>query len=123
MIAVIFEVWPAEGEQNTYLELAANLKADLAHREGFISIERFASLTEPEKLLSLSFWEDEDAVQKWRIFETHRETQSLGRQFVFKDYRLRIAEVARDYGMNQRTQAPADSRAYHDPYILTDKRT
>jgi len=114
MIAVIFEVWPAEGQRDTYLDLAAKLKTDLITMEGFISIERFASLADSTKLLSLSFWEDETAVQRWRNLEAHRETQTLGRRFVFKDYRLRVAGVSRDYGMNQRAQAPADSRAQHD---------
>lgn len=114
MITVIFEVWPAEGQQDTYLDLAASLKDDLLDMPGFISIERFASLTDPAKLLSLSFWEDEAAVQRWRNVEFHRETQAKGRSYVFRDYRLRVAAVMRDYGMTDREQAPADSRAAHE---------
>lgn len=113
MIAVIFEVLPQAGRRQEYLDLAASLKPHLEQIEGFVSIERFASLAEPEKILSLSFWRDEEAVAAWRRFELHREAQQRGRQEVFADYRLRIAEVARDYGKNERAQAPADSRAFH----------
>jgi heme-degrading monooxygenase HmoA len=113
MIAVIFEVWPAEGERQHYLDLAAALRADLEAVEGFISVERFQSLTDPGKLLSLSFWRDEDAVRAWRNRPPHRATQAKGRAGVFADYRLRIAGVLRDYGMRERAEAPEDSRAAH----------
>jgi heme-degrading monooxygenase HmoA len=114
MIAVIFEVWPAEGQSQTYLSLAANLRSELETMDGFISIERFQSLTDPHKLLSLSFWRDEDAVKAWRNRPTHRATQAAGRSGVFRDYRLRIAGVLRDYGLDDRAEAPRDSRAAHD---------
>jgi heme-degrading monooxygenase HmoA len=113
MIAVIFEVWPAGGEKRNYLDLAAALRDDLSRIDGFISVERFQSLTEPGKLLSLSFWRDEAAVTAWRNLPAHRATQAKGRGGVFADYRLRVAGVIRDYGMNERDQAPADSRAAH----------
>ena len=113
MIAVIFEVWPAEGETQHYLDLAAALRPTLAEVEGFISVERFRSLTDPEELLSLSFWRDEDAVRAWRNTADHRATQAKGRAGVFSDYRLRIAGVVRDYGMADRAEAPADSRLAH----------
>ncbi|WAC60951.1 antibiotic biosynthesis monooxygenase family protein [Brevundimonas sp. SL130] len=113
MIAVIFEVWPAEGRTQQYLDLAAALRDELETIEGFISIERFRSLTEPDKLLSLSFFRDDTAVAAWRERPRHRETQVKGRAEVFRDYRLRIAGVMRDYGMNDRVQAPDDSRAVH----------
>lgn len=113
MIAVIFEVWPAKGEQAHYLDLAAALRAELETMDGFISVERFESLTDPGKLLSLSFWRDEEAVRAWRNRPAHRRTQAKARGGVFSDYRLRIAEVARDYGMNDRAEAPHDSRAAH----------
>ena len=74
--------------------------------DGFISIERFASLTNEGKILSLSFWRDEEAVKGWRELEVHRAAQAKGRAGVFADYRLRIAGVVRDYGMNRREQAP-----------------
>ena len=115
MIAVIFEVYPAEGKIQEYLDIAADLKPLLEDIDGFISIERFSSLVEEGKVLSLSFWRDEDAVKAWRSLETHRSAQSKGRGGVFKDYRLRVANVSRDYGMNSREQAPADSRKRHDP--------
>jgi heme-degrading monooxygenase HmoA len=115
MIAVIFEVWPADGEREHYLDLAAALRSELDGIEGFISIERFQSLAEPGKLLSLSFWRDEAAVREWRNRLSHRATQALGRNGVFRDYRLRIAGVIRDYGLNERGEAPDDSRAAHDP--------
>ncbi|MEO8927120.1 MAG: antibiotic biosynthesis monooxygenase [Caulobacteraceae bacterium] len=111
MIAVIFEVWPAEGERDHYLALAAALHAELDTIDGFLSIERFQSLAEPDKLLSLSFWRDEPAVREWRNRPAHRATQAKGRGGVFTDYRLRIAEVVRDYGLTERDQVPADSRA------------
>jgi len=113
MIAVIFEVWPAEGHRDAYLALAAALRADLEQMDGFISVERFESLSEPGKLLSLSFWRDEEAVRAWRNRPDHRATQAKGRAGVFRDYRLRVAAVMRDYGMGERQQAPDDSAAFH----------
>lgn len=99
MIAVIFEVWPATGETQRYLDLAAALNEELVTMDGFISIERFQSLSEPGKLLSLSFWRDEEAVRAWRNHPAHRATQGKGRSGVLRDYRLRVAAVLRDYGM------------------------
>ncbi|MGY4395798.1 heme-degrading monooxygenase HmoA [Sphingomonas sp. UYAg733] len=113
MIAVIFEVWPAAGERDHYLDLAAKLRPVLEKIDGFVSIERFQSLSDPDKLLSLSFWRDEAAVTEWRNQPAHRATQAKGRETVFTDYRLRIAGVARDYGMTDRAQAPGDSRVAH----------
>jgi heme-degrading monooxygenase HmoA len=113
MMAVIFEVWPADGKRALYLDLAVELRPALAQIEGFISIERFESLAEPGKLLSLSFWRDEAAISAWRTLEAHRRAQAAGRESVFRDYRLRIAGVVRDYGMTDRNQAPPDSRAAH----------
>ena len=111
MIAVIFEVWPAEGRRQEYLDIAAGLRPLLQTIDGFLSIERFESLSEPGKLLSLSFWRDEDAVKAWRNVEQHRLAQAKGRGGVFRDYRLRIAGVVRDYGMTEREEAPAASRS------------
>ena len=113
MMAVIFEVTPAPGQRSAYLDAAAALKPLLAQIDGFVSIERFESLSEPGKLLSLSFWRDEEAVARWRQQEAHRSTQAAGRDHVFADYRLRVAAVVRDYGMHDRAQAPADSRTVH----------
>lgn len=121
MIAVIFEVWPAEGQQQRYLDIAADLRPLLDGIDGFISIERFESLSEPGKVLSLSFWRDEDAVQAWRSMEEHREAQRAGRGGVFRDYRLRVARVIRDYGMTTREEAPDDSRRIHDEPALRGK--
>ena len=114
MIAVIFEVVPAPGRKQEYLDLAASLRVELERIDGFISIERFASLTNEGKVLSLSLWRDEKAVKRWRGFEGHRSAQARGRGGIFVDYRLRVARVIRDYGMSDRAQAPADSRAVHD---------
>ena len=111
MIAVLFEVWPAEGETQHYLDLAAALREELSGLDGFLSIERFESLSEPGKLLSLSFFRDEEAVARWRNSARHRATQSKGRSGIFSDYRLRVAQVNRDYGLTDRAQAPDDSRA------------
>ena len=113
MLAVIFEVIPAPGRKQQYLELAAQLRPELEEIDGFISVERFASLTNESKLLSLSFWRDEDAVRRWRNFAGHREAQARGRSGVFAEYRLRVAGVIRDYGMNDRAGAPQDSRSVH----------
>jgi heme-degrading monooxygenase HmoA len=113
VIAVIFEVRPAEGERQHYLDLAAALRADLESTDGFISVERFQSLADPGKLLSLSFWRDEEAVRAWRNRPPHRATQAKGRAGVFADYRLRVAGVLRDYGMAERAEAPDDSRVAH----------
>lgn len=114
MIAVIFEVRPHEDGRQEYLDLAAGLRPLLEGVDGFISIERFQSLTDPGKLLSLSFWRDEEAVKAWRQLEPHRAAQAKGRTSVFADYRLRVAGVLRDYGMTERAQAPADSRRVHE---------
>jgi heme-degrading monooxygenase HmoA len=113
MIAVIFEFWPAPGRRDDYLALAAGLRAELSTIDGFLAVERFESLTEPGKLLSLSFWRDEAAIAAWRAREGHRLAQAEGRAGVFRDYRLRVAAIARDYGMADRIQAPPDSRAAH----------
>jgi heme-degrading monooxygenase HmoA len=113
MIAVIFEVWPHPDHRSDYFDLAAALKPQLEKIDGFISVERFESLTEKGKVLSLSFWRDEEAVAQWRNVAEHRTAQAKGRAGIFADYRLRIASVVRDYGMNERTQAPKDSRAKH----------
>jgi len=111
LIAVIFEVWPAEGGRQTYIDIAAQLRPLLDGIDGFVSIERFVSLSEPAKLLSLSFWRDEAAVAAWRNLEAHRAAQTKGRKGVLRDYRLRVAEVSRDYGLSERAEAPSDSRA------------
>lgn len=113
MIAVIFEVTPREGHADAYFKLAAGLRKELEAIDGFISVERFQSLTQPEKFLSLSFWRDEEAVRRWRELEAHRGAQRAGRQQHFADYRLRVAHVLRDYGLGPRDEAPADSRALH----------
>ena len=110
MIAVIFEVQPHAAHRQQYLDIAAALRPQLEAIDGFISIERFESLTQPGKLLSLSFFRDEAAVLRWRTLESHRAAQAKGRGELFADYRLRIAGVIRDYGMTEREQAPADSR-------------
>ena len=114
MIAVIFEVEPAEGQKETYLDIAAAMRPMVEEIEGFISVERFQSLTTPGKLLSISFFEDEDALVRWRKLAAHRSAQSKGRSGIFADYRLRVAHVLRDYGMHERAEAPEDSRAHHD---------
>lgn len=114
MIAVIFEVTPASGRKQEYLDVAEKLRPALEKLDGFISIERFESLTNKGKMLSLSIWRDEEAVKQWRQFEGHRLAQAKGRAGIFSDYRLRVASVIRDYGMSEREQVPADSRAVHD---------
>src|SRR5262245_28977024 len=113
MIAVIFEVWPKPERRKEYLDIAAELRPILNTIDGFISIERFESLTEPGKILSLSIFRDEAAVQAWRNIAEHRTAQAKGRAEIFANYRLRIASVIRDYGMNEREQAPRDSRSKH----------
>lgn len=111
MIAVIFEVEPAAGRRQDYLDTAARLKASLEAIDGFISVERFESLTNPGKIVSLSFWRDDAAVAEWRGVGEHRRAQAAGRAGVFADYRLRVASVIRDYGLTERDQAPSDLRA------------
>jgi len=112
MIAVIFEVEPAEGREEDYLAIAARMREELVKQPGFISVERFRSLTTPGKLLSLSFWESEEAVRGWRCHAGHRGAQKAGREGVFAGYRLRVAAVLRDYGLaERRDEAPADSNA------------
>jgi heme-degrading monooxygenase HmoA len=106
MIAVIFEVWPKTDRKGDYFDIAATLKPELEKIDGFISVERFASLSDEGKILSLSFWRDEDSVKRWRTHFEHRAAQGKGRREVFRDYRLRVAAVLRDYGMTARDQAP-----------------
>ena len=113
MIAVIFEVYPREGRRDDYLAIAASLRPLLDQIDGFISVERFQSLTNPQKMLSLSFFRDEDAVKQWRHIAEHRVAQATGRRGIFDDYHLRIASVVRDYGMHERAEAPVDSRVVH----------
>ncbi|MTI01258.1 antibiotic biosynthesis monooxygenase [Roseibium sp. RKSG952] len=110
MIAVIFEVEPAEGETQTYLDIAADLRPLLDDIDGFISVERFESLVTPGRYLSLSFWRDEDAVAEWRRMNEHRTAQSRGKSGLFKGYRLRVAAVMRDYGLTDREQVPTSGR-------------
>ncbi|MEM7497414.1 MAG: antibiotic biosynthesis monooxygenase [Pseudomonadota bacterium] len=114
MIAVIFEVEPAEGALEGYMALATSLKPELEKIDGFISVERFESLTTPGKLVSLSFWRDEEALAAWRNRPRHRSAQATGRAGMMAGYRLRVASVIRDYGMAEREEAPADSLAHHD---------
>jgi len=113
MIAVIFEVWPDLDHKQAYLDIAAELRPLLDGIDGFISIERFESLTDSGKILSLSFWRDEDAIAEWRTLEKHRAAQSKGREGVFENYRLRVAGVMRDYSMDERSQAPDDAQTVH----------
>jgi heme-degrading monooxygenase HmoA len=113
MIAVIFEVWPEPDRKQEYLDIAASLRPLLEQVDGFISIERFESLSEPGKILSLSVFRDEAAVARWRQLEQHRTAQTQGRDGIFRDYRLRVAGVIRDYGMTERAQAPKDSLDRH----------
>ena len=113
MIAVIFEVRPKPEHKQQYLDIAQQLRPLLEEIDGFISIERFESLGEPGKILSLSFFRDESALTAWRNLKAHRAAQAKGRAKLFADYRLRIAGVVRDYGMHEREQAPADSRLTH----------
>jgi len=113
MIAVIFELWPAPGRTDEYFALAGALRSELEKIDGFISVERFESVTQKGKFVSLSFWRDEEAVRKWRAVETHRGAQAKGRAGIFADYRLRVATVVRDYGLRDRDEAPADSREVH----------
>lgn len=114
MIAVIFEVWPHPDRKHEYLDIAAELRPTLEKIDGFISVERFASLTDSGKLLSLSFFRDDTAVMAWRKTNPHRRAQAAGRGGIFDNYRLRVADVLRDYGMTDRLQAPDDSRSVHD---------
>jgi heme-degrading monooxygenase HmoA len=113
MVTVIFEVWPQPEHRAGYLEWAAELKEELLQMDGFLSIERFQSLTDPDKLLSLQFWRDDACLTAWRNKEAHRAAQAAGRKTMFREYRLRIAEVTRDYGLNERAEAPSDSRQAH----------
>ena len=113
MITVIFEVWPKVGKAAEYFDVAASLRPELEKIDGFISIERFESVSQPGKFLSTSFWRDEAAVAAWRGVEGHRAAQARGRGEIFADYRIRVATVMRDYGMTARAEAPTDSRKAH----------
>jgi len=113
MIAVIFEVVPHADKKQNYLDMAAKMRPLVERIDGFLSVERFQSLTDPDKLLSISFFRDEDALNEWRRLTEHRQAQKAGRTSYFRDYRLRVAHVLRDYGMEERDEAPEDSRALH----------
>jgi heme-degrading monooxygenase HmoA len=113
MIAVIFEFTAAPERRDQYLELAAMLNAEVKDFDGFLGIERFQSLSSPDRYVSLSFWRDEEAVRKWRNVQKHREAQARGRRGIFSAYRLRVCQVLRDYGMESRGEAPKDSVAIH----------
>ena len=113
MIAVIFELWPTPGQEDRYFDLATHLREELQAIDGFISVERFRSLAEPGKCLSLSFWRDQDAVRAWRNRPAHRGAQQQGRTGVLANYRVRVAQVERDYGPGERAQAPRDSNHHH----------
>jgi heme-degrading monooxygenase HmoA len=113
MIAVVFEFTAAPGRKQDYLDLAVELNAVVKDFDGFVSIERFQSITDPERFVSLSFWRDEEAVRKWRNVQQHREAQAKGRGGIFSSYRLRVCSVLRDYGMRERLEAPEDSVRVH----------
>jgi heme-degrading monooxygenase HmoA len=113
MIAIIFEVVPKEGRKQDYLDIAAEMRPMVHEIEGFLGVERFQSLTNPDKLLSVSFFEDEDAVTRWRKLAAHRGAQAKGRGGLFSDYRIRVAHVLRDYTLTDRAEAPEDSLAAH----------
>ena len=112
-VAVIFELTPASGRKQDYLDLAAGLADEVSKFDGFISIERFESISAPGNFVSLSFWRDEEAVRNWRNVQKHREAQAKGRGGIFTKYRLRVAQVLRDYTMEERSEAPKDSRKVH----------
>ncbi|TPN83486.1 antibiotic biosynthesis monooxygenase family protein [Aquimarina algicola] len=112
-IAVIFEVIPKSNYKNEYLDIASGLKSELEKIKGFISIERFQSISQPEKILSLSFWKNEEAIKEWRNIDMHRTAQTKGRAYIFEDYNLRVAHVVRDYGIRNRKEAPSDSKSIH----------
>jgi heme-degrading monooxygenase HmoA len=113
MIAVIFEFTPKDGRFADYKALAEGLADDVRNADGFLSIERFESISNKGKFVSLSFWRDEEAVRKWRTLQKHREAQRQGRGSIFASYRLRVAQVMRDYSMDERSQTPKDSRIFH----------
>ncbi len=114
MIAVIFEVEPHPEHKQQYLDIAASLRPLLEDIDGFISIERFQSLSDKNKILSLSFFRDEQAIKDWRTLQSHREAQSKGRENIFRNYHIRIASVMRDYSLNERDEAPGDSKEIHE---------
>jgi len=113
MIAVIFEFTPKSGTRDIYLDIAAEMRPLAEGIDGFISVERFQSITNPEKMLSVSVWRDEDAVREWRNLAAHRSAQKRGRETLFSDYRLRVAGILRDYSLLDREDAPDDSRSTH----------
>ena len=113
MIAVIFEVEPRVGKMERYLNTAGDLRPIVEQIDGFISIERFESINQPGKMVAISFWRDEDALNEWRNVEEHRQAQRDGRREFFSNYRIRIANVIRDYTMSDRGGAPEDSKAVH----------
>ncbi len=106
MFAVIFEVQPKPGREQDYLDIAADLKPEVERIDGFISVERFASIATKGRLVSISYWRDEAAVKRWREHTRHHLAQLSGRDQIFADYRITVAAVERQYGMHDRGQAP-----------------
>lgn len=106
MFVVVFEVQPKDGREQDYLDLAASLRPEVERIDGFISVERFQGLAQPKRLVSISFWRDEEAVKRWREHNRHHLAQLSGRGEIFADYRITVAEVERQYGMFERAEAP-----------------
>jgi heme-degrading monooxygenase HmoA len=107
MVVVTAEVTPAEGKLDTYLAIAARIRPEAERVDGFISAERFQSIATPGKYLSLSFFRDDEAAAVWRNTLSHRMAQAQAHEELFADYRIRVAQVIRDYGKHDRDQAPA----------------
>lgn len=112
MVIVLFEVILNEGRKEDYLQIASELKEHLEKSPGFIRAERFSSIVEERKLLSMSVWENEEAVQKWRNLEVHRYSQALGRDAIFESYRITVTKTIRSYTEKDRLEAPTDSNQY-----------
>ena len=111
-VVVLFEVTPTAEGKVRYLELAAQLKLLLSDAKGFIHSERFSSLNEEGKLLSLNVWENEESVKKWRNELHHRMSQSEGRERLFENYRITVAYVIREYDDYNRREAQEEYNEY-----------
>ena len=96
MFSVLFEVHPKPDQWDAYLGYVKMLRPELEQVEGFVDNIQYRSLNREGWILSLSNWQDEKAVVRWRTKMRHHEVQELGRGEVLLDYHLRVGQITLD---------------------------